>query len=84
MRAYKFYTVNTVAIKESGVGERTFLVCPGYDIRFFFFFLTLTSVEESGNHGLPNNGCYGCEEAAERTCRQCSLKKRESIAPVVN
>lgn len=48
------------------------------------FLKTLTSVEESGNHGLLNNGYYGCEEEAEGTSQQCLLKKRESVAPVVN
>lgn len=71
---------NTIVIKESSMVRRTFRVCPGYDIRFF---KNLTSVEESGNHGLPNNGYHGCKEEAERTSPQCLLKGRESIAPVV-
>lgn len=43
--------------------KRTFLACPGYDIRFF---KNVPPVEESGNPGLPNNGYYGCKKEAER------------------
>ena len=62
MRAYRFLLKHH-CYKGVQYGSKD-LVCPGYDTGIFF--LNLSSVEESGNPGLPNNGYYGCKEEAER------------------